>query len=93
MSEYDLGILSFVVQIIGIVITIRLTIAFRKKKKSAIFAIGAAIMFVDNFIAQQLIMGGGPSFMVGLVLSPILGVIASGITLCICNYICKKFKL
>ena len=85
MSEEELGIRSFVVQIIGIIVTMLLTVKYRRREKTTIFGISATVMFIDNFIAQQLIMGGGPSFTVGLVLSPILGIIVSAITLGICK--------
>ena len=92
MTEDQLEIWSFIVQIIGIITSVFITISFHKKKKTMVFTIVAAIMFVDNLIAQGLIMSGGPGLCIGSIILPVLAVFVSLITFYAHSYILDILK-
>ena len=76
-------IISLLMQIAGLLLTIQYAI-YRPKKVEAII-IGVIMMSSANYFGQLCFAGEGPGFCAGIILLPLYGAIAAGMTIKIVN--------
>jgi hypothetical protein len=79
MSHDDLGFLSLMLQVWGLIVVVAFTLLWHRRKWA--LAIGPVLMFIVNFVAQVLLAGGGPGACAGAVILPLYGLAASWLTL------------
>lgn len=80
--------LSFWLQLISLFIVFLFAVVIKRKKLSIGF--GVCFMFVVNFMAQFLLMGGGPGGCLGFLALPAIGAIIAWATCDISKNIYEK---
>ena len=71
--------LSFLFQLVGLMAAAVFTFLCRRKRWA--IAVGPAVGFVVDIVAQGIMMGGGPSMCIGFVVYPLYGLVISWLTL------------
>ena len=79
MAGDGLEFLSLMAQVLGLIATVGLTCLCRRKRWAP--AIGLAMGFAVNIVGQIVLAGGGPGACAGFFVFPLIGWLASQLTL------------
>ncbi len=79
MPQDNLGFLSLMILVWGLLAAVVLTFLWRRKKWA--LATGPVLMFVANFAAQNVAVNEGSGACAGAILLPLCGLAASWLTL------------